>query len=199
MLSFATSNVMEQRNLRQYSLALYLCLKGVTKMATNYNNEFCVQCETFTYKGDGIRLEHNGSWRTFCTTCAAARQANKNTAVSRAAYRNRQPKLFTEEVKEMKEQTFRPMTDRQVAYIRDLFAYNKEYMTIDEQESLVSKMKGHIDGSAVLSIVWAGKAIDKLKTYRDHTKWFSLLNYYAKGLHLNQELKIVPIEKGEEQ
>ena len=98
-----------------------------------------------------------------------------------------------------KEQTFRPMTNKQVAYIRDLFAYNKEYMTIDEQESLVNKMKGHLDGSAVLSIVWAGKAIDKLKTYRDHTKWFSLLNYYAKGLHLNEELKIVPIEKGEEQ
>jgi uncharacterized phage-like protein YoqJ len=41
---------------------------------------------------------HNGSWRTFCASCTVARQANKNKSVSTAAYINRQPKLFTEEV-----------------------------------------------------------------------------------------------------
>ena len=91
--------------------------------------------------------------------------------------------------------TYKPMTDKQAAYINDLFQYNKEFMPIIDQEFLIEKMKAHIDGSAVLSIAWASQAIDKLKAYRDHTKWFSLLNYYAKGLHLNEELKIVPIKK----
>ena len=185
-------------------------------MATNYNNEFCVQCETFTYKGDGIRLEHNGSWRTFCATCAVARQINKNKAVTKAAYIKKQPKLFTEEVMTMKcdknplktikhhtwrsdyrpdnsikeyckwcgvnkkdltttnpeegttmkvEQTTFTMTEKQIAYIRDLFKSKKQFMTIDEQESLINKMMGHIDGSAVLTTKWASAAITKLKSY----------------------------------
>ncbi len=243
-------------------------------MATNHRNEFCVQCETFTYKGDGIRLEHNGSWRTFCTSCAVARQKNKNKSVSTAAYINRQPKLFTEEVitmdtnpttnpeegimkapfkvgdrvksikydylgtvkwvkfepngvmvnrkrrgshkwdyvqkvekggytvtvnwditpicrlhtmqnakvlelvvsepqptnpeegnkMETKETLF-TMTEKQIAYIRDLFKTKKQFMTIDEQESLINKMTGHINGSAVLTTKWASAAITKLKSY----------------------------------
>ena len=71
-------------------------------MATNHRNEYCVQCQELTIKGNGFRLMHNGSWRTFCTTCAVARQVNKNKSVSTAAYINRQPKLFTEEVITMK-------------------------------------------------------------------------------------------------
>jgi hypothetical protein len=106
-------------------------------MATNYNNEFCVQCETFTYKGDGIRLEHNGSWRTFCTTCAAARQANKNTAVSRAAYRNRQPKLFTEEVKEA------DFYAKQEEILEQWHNETKEHIWPVEIESVGSNEYGH--------------------------------------------------------
>ena len=135
-------------------------------MATNYANEFCVQCETFTYKGDGIRLEHNGSWRTFCTTCAAARQVNKNKAVSKAAYIKKQPTLFPKEVTLMEtKETLFTMTEKQIAYIRDLFKSKKQFMTIDEQESLINKMMGHIDGSAVLTTKWASAAITKLKSY----------------------------------
>ena len=63
------------------------------------------------------------------------------------------------------EQSFTPMTDKQIKFIRDLFKANKEFMTIDEQESLINKMKGHLDGSAVLSIKWGSQAIDKLKKY----------------------------------
>jgi hypothetical protein len=70
-------------------------------MATNHRNEFCVQCQELTLKGDGSRLQHNGSWRTFCASCAVARQTNKNKAVSKAAYIKKQPTLFTEEVNTM--------------------------------------------------------------------------------------------------
>jgi hypothetical protein len=239
-------------------------------MATNHRNEFCVQCQELTLKGDGSRLQHNGSWRTFCASCAVARQANKNKAVSKAAYIKKQPTLFTEEVNPMKcdknplnnlvempetptaeelilwltsrdhgnyakggdrllksisnqakqngritpkqqsvvlsfysqaaahnnifvgktwghewqknickwcgvdennlttiksEEVITLMTEKQIKFIRDLFKANKEFMTIDEQESLINKMKGHLDGSAVLSIQWGSKAIDKLKSY----------------------------------
>jgi hypothetical protein len=150
---------------------------------------YCEKGKHSVYYGDAV-ISFKPSKLIWCNEC-------KETyyRVNETLFENQ----TTKEVTTMKEQTFKPMTDKQVAYIRDLFAYNKEYMTIDEQKSLVNKMKGHLDGSAVLSIVWAGKAIDKLKAYRDHTKWFSLLNYYARGLHLNEEFKIVPIEKGEEQ
>jgi uncharacterized Zn finger protein (UPF0148 family) len=135
-------------------------------MATNHNNEFCVQCETFTYKGDGIRLEHKGSWRTFCTPCGNARQTNKTKAVKKAAYIKQQPTLFPKEVIEMKvEQTFKPLTDKQIEYIRDLFKAKKEFMTIDEQESLIHRMKGHLDGSSQLTAKWGIAAINKLKSY----------------------------------
>jgi hypothetical protein len=64
----------------------------------------------------------------------------------------------------VEETTFR-MTDKQIAFIRDLFKSKKQFMTIDEQESLINKMKGHLDGSAVLTTKWASAAIAKLKSY----------------------------------
>jgi hypothetical protein len=118
----------------------------------NINNAFCVKCGDFTYKGDGYRLVHEGFWGTQCAPCATGRP--------------KQLEIFTEEVTVMKtEQVFKPMTEKQIKFIRDLFKANKESMTIDEQESLINKMKGHLDGSAVLSIQWGSKAIDKLKSY----------------------------------
>jgi hypothetical protein len=60
----------------------------------------------------------------------------------------------------------KPMTDSQVKYIRSLFAQVKEAMTIDEQESLVTKMKAHLDKTNVLTTVWASSAIAKLKTFQ---------------------------------
>jgi len=60
----------------------------------------------------------------------------------------------------------KPMTESQVKYIRSLFIQVKEAMTIDEQDSLVTKMKAHIDGTNVLTTVWASAAIAKLKTFQ---------------------------------
>ncbi len=62
-------------------------------------------------------------------------------------------------------ETLYTMTEKQIAYIRDLFKSKKQFMTIDEQESLINKMKGHLDGSAVLTTKWASAAITKLKSY----------------------------------
>ena len=56
----------------------------------------------------------------------------------------------------------KPMTENQVKYIRSLFTQMREAMTIDEQDSLVTKMKAHIDGTNVLTTVWASAAITKL-------------------------------------
>ena len=67
-------------------------------------------------------------------------------------------------VMKVEETTF-TMTDKQIAFIRDLFKSKKQFMTIDEQESLINKMKGHLDGSAVLTTKWASAAIAKLKSY----------------------------------
>jgi hypothetical protein len=63
------------------------------------------------------------------------------------------------------EQTFKPLTDKQIEYIRDLFKAKKEFMTIDEQESLIHRMKGHLDGSSQLTAKWGIAAINKLKSY----------------------------------
>lgn len=135
-------------------------------MATNYTNQFCVQCKTLVYKGDGFRLMHESSWRTFCAPCASARQKNKNKAVSKAAYIKRQPTLVDQkEMKMTQTSVFKPMTDKQIKYIRDLFKAVKQFMTIDEQESLINKMKGHLDGTSPLSTTWAMAAIKKLKSY----------------------------------
>jgi hypothetical protein len=60
----------------------------------------------------------------------------------------------------------KPMTDKQIKFIRSLFLEVKSNMTIDEQESLTTKMKAHIDGTNVLTTKWASAAIDKLKTYK---------------------------------
>lgn len=120
----------------------------------NYNtsNAYCAKCQEFTYKGDGYRLVYEGFWRTLCEPCATGRP--------------KQLEIFTEEVMTMKvEQTTFTMTEKQIAYIRDLFKAKKQFMTIDEQESLVNKMKGHLDGSAVLTTKWASAAITKLKSY----------------------------------
>jgi len=60
----------------------------------------------------------------------------------------------------------KPMTDKQIKFIRSLFLEVKSNMTIDEQESLTTKMKAHIDGTNVLTTKWASAAIDKLKAYK---------------------------------
>lgn len=57
------------------------------------------------------------------------------------------------------------MTSDQIGFIRDLFKANKEFMTIDEQESLVNKMKGHLDGSSPLTTKWGIAALKKLNSY----------------------------------
>ena len=59
-----------------------------------------------------------------------------------------------------------PMTDKQIVYIRDLFGQVAQYMTIDEQNSLIAKMHAHMDATNVLTTKWAQKAIDKLKAYK---------------------------------
>ena len=76
-------------------------------------------------------------------------------------------KTVTETVKpQPKEKVMKQMTDSQIKYIRSLFIQVKEAMTIDEQDSLVTKMKAHIDGTNVLTTVWASTAIAKLKTFQ---------------------------------
>ena len=62
-----------------------------------------------------------------------------------------------------------PMTDKQIKFIRSLFLEVKSNMTIDEQESLIIKMKAHIDGTNVLTTKWASAAIDKLKAYKPNS------------------------------
>lgn len=57
---------------------------------------------------------------------------------------------------------YNKMTDRQIAKIRSLFKQVREAMTIDEQESLITKMNEHNNGANIRSTVWANKAIEKL-------------------------------------
>ena len=65
-----------------------------------------------------------------------------------------------------KEKVMKEMTDSQIKYIRSLFIQVKEAMTIDEQDSLITKMKAHIDKTNVLTTVWGSAAIAKLKTFQ---------------------------------
>jgi len=76
-------------------------------------------------------------------------------------------KTVTETVKpQPKEKVVKQMTDSQIKYIRSLFIQVKQTMTIDEQNSLVTKMKAHIDKTNVLTTVWGSAAIAKLKTFQ---------------------------------
>lgn len=69
----------------------------------NFNSGFCngKDCETYVYKGDGVRLYSNGGWRTFCVDCAEkekfknkAIRANVKKAKIKKAYLDSQPTLF---------------------------------------------------------------------------------------------------------
>lgn len=112
---------------------------------------YCEKGKHSVYYGDAY-ISFKPSKLIWCIDC-------KN------AYYEVKPTLFEQEVAIKIEEIFTPMTDKQIKFIRDLFKAKKEFMTIDEQESLINKMKGHLDGSAVLSTKWGSQAIDKLKKY----------------------------------
>lgn len=117
---------------------------------------YCEKGKHSVYYGNAF-ISFKPSKLIWCEDC-------KNT------YYEVKPTLFDDQViqKELtvtQDQAFKPMTEKQIKFIRDLFKAMKEFMTIDEQESLIKKMKGHIDGSAVLSTTWAQAAIKKLKSY----------------------------------
>lgn len=62
-----------------------------------------------------------------------------------------------------KQSSTRPMTEAQVKFIRNLFAEAKEFMTEDQQNNLIEKMRKHISGEQQQTLSWASAAIDKLK------------------------------------
>lgn len=75
----------------------------------------------------------------------------------------------------------KPMSQKQVGFIRDLFKQVKDIMPEQEQENLVNKMKAHLDGTAIQSMKWGSAAIDKLKSYK--TK---MVSAKLKELNTNQ-------------
>lgn len=125
--------------------------------AYNYNNGDCVQCGSFVYKGDGFWLWHNGTNRIFCAPCGIARMENRKKAAATNAYVAKQPTLFEDS---------KPMTDKQIKFIRDLFKQIRSAMTIDEQQNLINKMTAHISGEVIQTSEWASRAIDKLKSIK---------------------------------
>jgi hypothetical protein len=56
-----------------------------------------------------------------------------------------------------------PMSDKQVALIRDLFAEVRHLLSEEKQESLIAKMRGHVSGEEVQTTIWASRVIDVLK------------------------------------
>lgn len=60
----------------------------------------------------------------------------------------------------------KPMSDKQVSFIRDLFKQVKDNMPEQEQENLIKKMREHLDGTNIQSMKWGSVAIDKLKSYK---------------------------------
>ena len=61
---------------------------------------------------------------------------------------------------------YNKMTDKQIGMIRSLFKQVREAMTVDEQQSLITKMNKHNNGTKICSTVWANKAIEKLMKYQ---------------------------------
>ena len=57
----------------------------------------------------------------------------------------------------------KPMTERQVKYIRDLFNQVKDRLPDEKKANLVRIMKAHLDGSDIKDTRWASAAIDALK------------------------------------
>jgi hypothetical protein len=55
------------------------------------------------------------------------------------------------------------ITDKQIAFIRQLFKAVREMMTIDEQEELIAIMKAAISKTKRVNRSWAGQTIDQLK------------------------------------
>jgi len=55
------------------------------------------------------------------------------------------------------------ITEKQIAFIRQLFKAVREMMTIDEQEELIAIMKAAISKTKRVNRSWAGQTIDQLK------------------------------------
>jgi len=69
-------------------------------------------------------------------------------------------------VKHLVKRVSNPMTDRQVGYIRYLFKEVSVNLSDQEKKNLTDKMKAHISGQQILSVIWADRAIKKLISRR---------------------------------
>jgi hypothetical protein len=67
---------------------------------------------------------------------------------------------------QLAERVSNPMTDRQVGYIRHLFKEVSANLSDQEKKNLTDKMKAHISGQQILSVIWADRAIKKLISRR---------------------------------
>jgi hypothetical protein len=56
-----------------------------------------------------------------------------------------------------------PMSEKQISFIRDLFAQVGHLLSEEKAKSLIGKMKGHISGDQIQTTVWANQVIQVLK------------------------------------
>ena len=82
----------------------------------------------------------------------------------------------------------RPMTDKQVKYIRDLFKEVKDLLTEEEQQNLVDRMKAHLDGSVVRDTRWAAAAIDKMRARKTQAALAKAKEIKAKKAQMQNDI-----------
>jgi hypothetical protein len=60
----------------------------------------------------------------------------------------------------------KPMSEKQVKFIRDLFKEVGDHLPDEKQANLVRIMKAHLDGSDTKDTRWGSAAIDALKAVK---------------------------------
>lgn len=84
----------------------------------------------------------------------------------------------------------KPMTEKQVKFIRDLFKEVGDHLPDEKQDNLVRIMRAHLDGSDIKDTRWGSAAIDALKAVKTQINLAK-----AQEVRAKQATKAVEVEE----
>jgi hypothetical protein len=84
----------------------------------------------------------------------------------------------------------KPMSEKQVKFIRDLFKEVGDHLPDEKKANLVRIMKAHLDGSDIKDTKWGSAAIDALKAVKTQINLAK-----AQEMRAKQTTKAVEVEE----
>jgi hypothetical protein len=82
----------------------------------------------------------------------------------------------------------KPMSEKQVAFIRVLFKECTDLLTKEEQDNLTRIMKAHIDGTKIRDTRWAAAAIDKMRARKTQAALAKAKEIKAKKAQMQNDI-----------